>query len=63
MSAGPQKARHNLFGLFVNEVTRPDLATQVSHEHSLFDSDHSQVLRARQDSLASIYHSLVITRE
>ena len=42
------------------KLARADLATR---EHSPLDSDHSLVLSTPQDSLASIYHLLVITRE
>ena len=42
------------------KLAQADLAT---HEHSPLNSDHSRVLSILQDSLASIYHSLAITRE
>ena len=37
--------------------------TGFTHTHLPLVSDYSQILSARQDSLASIYHSLVNTRE
>ena len=46
-------------GLFVSTKHMTDF----THMYLPLVSDYSQVLSARQDSLASIYHSSIITRK